>query len=189
MTIAIISDTHGYCDRVKLAMEKFFADVDLVIHGGDVLTHGARNPHCMPADGYNPLALAELINNLKVPVIIARGNNETELDEEILNVPITPYAHVFANGKRIVVTHGHHVPTDADKDKMAAHVRADVFVTGHIHKPVLERRNGIVFLNPGTVSQYLTNEPNKRTSVALLDETKIQIFDLDTGEAFMSLEL
>ncbi len=188
MKIGVISDTHGYAERVALAMEKFFADAELIIHAGDVLNHGARNPN-FRGDDYNPQKLVPLINGSKIPFVIARGNGDSELDDDVLETPITPYAHVFANGKHIVVNHGHWLPTDADKDKMAAHLRADVFITGHVHKQVLERRNGIVFLNPGTVSPYLSNHPEKRTSVAIIDEDKIQIFDLDSGEVMMSLEL
>lgn len=188
MKLAIISDTHGYADRVQLAMEKFFTDAELILHAGDVLNHGARNPNFRGLD-YNPQKLIPLINDSKIPFVIARGNGDSALDKDVLETPITPYAHVFANGKRIVVNHGHHLPTDADKDKMASHLRADIFITGHIHKPVLERRNGIIFLNPGTVSPHLSNQPEKRTSVATIDDEKIQIFDLDTGEVLMSLEL
>lgn len=189
MKIGVISDTHGYATRVKLAMDKFFADVDIILHAGDVLNHGARNINYRVED-YNPKALTELINASKIPFVICRGNGDSELDDDVLETPIlSPYSHVFANNKRIVVNHGHFLPTDADKDKIAAHFRADVFINGHIHKPVLERRNGIIFLNPGTVSPYLTNHTEKRTSIAIIDEKNVQIFDLDTGEAFMSLEI
>ena len=188
MKIGVISDTHGYAERVALAMEKFFADAELIIHAGDVLNHGARNPN-FRGDDYNPQKLVPLINGSKIPFVIARGNGDSELDDDVLETPITPYAHVFANGKHIVVNHGHWLPTDADKDKMAAHLRANIFITGHVHKQFLERRNGVVFLNPGTVSPYLSNHPEKRTSVAIIDEDKIQIFDLDGGEVMMSLEL
>ncbi|MBR0288646.1 MAG: metallophosphoesterase family protein, partial [Selenomonadaceae bacterium] len=129
------------------------------------------------------------INASKIPFVIARGNGDSEVDQLVLEVPVLiPYAHVFANGKRIVVNHGHLLPTDADKDKMAKNFRADIFITGHIHKPVLEKRGATIFLNPGTVSPYLTNQPDKRTSVALITDDKIQIFDLDTDEIFMSLD-
>ena len=189
MKLAIISDTHGYFERVKLATEKFFVDAEVILHAGDVLAHGVRNTHYSPEDGYDPKPLSEFINASKIPFVIARGNGDSELDDDVLETPITPYAHVFANGKRIVVNHGHFLPTDADKDKMAAHLHADIFISGHIHKPVLERRNGIIFLNPGTVSPFLSNQPEKKTSVATIDEKKIQIFDLDSGEVLMSLEL
>lgn len=39
MKIGVISDTHGYHERVKLAVEKFFADAELILHAGDVCYH------------------------------------------------------------------------------------------------------------------------------------------------------
>ena len=40
MKLAIISDTHGYFERVKIAVEKFFTDAEIILHSGDVLAHG-----------------------------------------------------------------------------------------------------------------------------------------------------
>ena len=77
----------------------------------------------------------------------------------------------------------------ADKDATAAALHADIFITGHIHTTVLERRGQTVFLNPGTVSPYLSNRPDKKTGVALITDDKIQIFDLDGGDALAALEL
>ncbi len=187
MKIGIISDTHGYVDRVALAIEKFFSDADLILHAGDVLYHGPNNPN-YKGDDYNPKALANMINASKIPFVIARGNGDSEVDQLVLKVPIqAPYAYAFAGGKRIVVNHGHLIPTNADKDETAAHLHADIFITGHIHTTILEKRGETIFLNPGTVSPYLTNRPDKRTSVAVIDDAGIKIFDLDTGEVLMSL--
>lgn len=188
MKIGVMSDTHGYENRVALALKKFFSDADLILHAGDILYHGPNNPN-FGVEGYNPKALANMINALKIPFVAARGNGDSEVDQLVLEVPIqAPYAYVFAGGKRIVINHGHLLPTDKDKDETAAHFRADIFITGHIHKPVLEKRGGTIFLNPGTVSPYLTNHPDKRTSIALITDDKIQVLDLDTGEVLMSLQ-
>lgn len=187
MKLGVISDTHGYEPRVARAMEKFFADADLILHAGDVLNHGARNVNYR-VDDYNPKALAQLINGSKIPFVIARGNGDSELDDDVLETPLAPYAHVLAGGKRIVVNHGHHLPTDVDKDKMAAHLHADIFISGHVHTTVLERRGSTIFLNPGTVSPYLSNRPDKRTSVATITDDGIKIFDLDTGDVLASLD-
>lgn len=188
MKIGVISDTHGYIDRVKLAMEKFFADADFILHAGDVLYHGPNNPN-YKGDDYNPKSLANLINASKIPFVIARGNGDSEVDQLVLKVPIqAPYAYAFAGGKRIVVNHGHLIPTDKDKDETAAHLHADIFITGHVHTTVLEKRGDTIFLNPGTVSPYLSNRPDKRTGVALITDDKIQIFDLDSGDVLISLD-
>ena len=187
MKIGIVSDTHGHAERFKTAYDKFFADADLIIHCGDVLYHGPRNP--MLAD-YNPAKLADFINASPVPFVIAKGNCDSEVDTLVLNNPIeAPYAHVFADGRRIVAVHGHTVETDADKDKMAAHIKADIFITGHVHTNVLEKRGNIVFVNPGSPS--LSKRDDKRSTVAVADLTakKIEIFDIDNGEVLMSMGL
>lgn len=189
MKIGVISDTHGYEGRFVQAVEKFFGGADLILHAGDVLNHGPNNPNCK-GDDYNPKALANRINNSEIPVIICRGNCDSEVDQMVINVPIqAPYAYVFAGGKRIVVTHGHTVMSDAEKDEMASHLKADIFITGHVHKNVLEKRGETIFLNPGTISPYLSNREDKKTSVAVITDEKIQIFDLDSGEVLMEMNL
>lgn len=187
MKIGIISDTHGHEQRWALACEKFFNDADMIIHCGDVLYHGPRNPML---EDYNPAGLAERINNSKIPVVIAKGNCDSEVDAMVLETPIeTPYAYVVADGFRIVATHGHTVESDAEKDKMAKHLRADLFITGHIHTNVLEKRGDTIFLNPGSPS--LSKREDKRATVATLDlaAKKIAILDIDSGETLMSLDV
>ena len=71
MKIGIISDTHGCHERFSLAFDKYFKDADMIIHAGDVLYHGPRNP--MLSD-YNPAKLAEKLNACSMPVVICRGN-------------------------------------------------------------------------------------------------------------------
>ena len=185
MKIGVISDTHGHAERWQLAYDKFFADAELIIHAGDVLYHGPRNP--MLAD-YNPALLADKINNSPVPVIIAKGNCDSEVDAMVLEGPVqTPYAYVMVNGLRIVTTHGHTVETDAEKDAMAAHLRADIFISGHVHLNVLEKRGNTIFLNPGSPS--LSKREDKKSTVAVITDNAINIYDIDNGETLMSLNL
>lgn len=184
MKIGIISDTHGHAGRWQKAFEKFFADADLIVHAGDVLYHGPRNPML---EDYNPAKLAELINSCPVPVVIAKGNCDSEVDAMVLDTPVeAPYAYVWADGRRIVVTHGHTAESDAEKDAMARHLKADVFISGHIHTNVLEKRGNTVFVNPG--SPALSKRDDKRSTVAVMDDKKITIYDIDSGEALMTYE-
>mgnify|MGYP000967301163 CR=1 FL=1 len=145
MKIGIISDTHGHEMAWQTAFEKHFHDADLILHAGDV-----RNP--MKSD-YNPAGLVARINASPVPVIIARGNCDSSVDASCLELPVqAPYAYVVWEGKRIIITHGDAVMTDAEKDAMAKHLKADLFISGHIHVTVLERRGDTVFLNPGSAA-------------------------------------
>ena len=185
MKIGIISDTHGCHERWSLAYDKYFKDADMIIHAGDVLYHGPRNPML---DDYNPAKLAEKINACPMPVVICRGNRDSEVDTLVLDMPIqAPYTYVVAEGLKIVTTHGHYVETDEAKDKMVQALKADLFISGHVHINVLEKRDNTVFLNPGSPS--LSKREDGRATVAVLEDKKISIIDINTDEVIMSLTL
>ena len=184
MKIGVISDTHGCELHWAVAYEKLFQDADLIIHSGDVLYHGPRNPML---EDYNPAGLAQRINDSSVPVIICRGNCDSEVDQLVLETPIqAPYAYTFAGGKRIVATHGHMVESDELKDQAAKNMKADVFITGHIHTTVLEKRGETIFLNPGSPS--LSKRDDGRNTCAVITDDGINIYDIDTEEVLMSIE-
>ncbi len=181
MKIGIISDTHGHEGAWQTAFDKAFHDADMILHAGDVLYHGPRNP--MKAD-YNPAGLVGKINNCPVPVIIAKGNCDSSVDASCLELPVqAPYAYVVYEGLRIIVTHGDSVMTDEEKDKMAAHLKADLFISGHIHTTVLEKRGQTVFLNPGSAA--LSKREDGRNTYAVLEDRTIRIYDIDTDEVLM----
>ena len=197
MKIGVMSDTHGHELRFARAIEKIFPDADLILHAGDILYHGPRNPML---EDYNPLELANRINKVKVPMIFSKGNCDSDVDQNVINLPIqSPYAYIFANGKRIVMTHGTQFtycnnPENPNWEKMigeiesdANRLQADIFITGHIHNNILERRGNSILLNPGSPS--LPNRADKRSTVAAIDESEIKIFDLDSGEILLQLEI
>ena len=94
MKIGVISDTHGHEMRWAKAYEKFFKDADMILHAGDVLYHGPRNPML---EDYNPAGLAQRINDCPIPVVIAKGNCDSEVDQMVIALPIqAPYAYVMA---------------------------------------------------------------------------------------------
>ena len=182
----IASDIHGsayYCSRLIEAYKTEQAERLLLL--GDVLYHGPRNPML---EDYNPVALAEKINGVKQPVLICKGNCDSEVDQLVLNMPIqSPYVHAFAGGRHIVATHGHKVEDDEAKDAMAAAIKADIFITGHIHTNVLEKRGSTVFLNPGSPS--LSKREDGRQTCAVIEDNKITIYDIYSGEAMLSLDI
>ncbi len=181
MKIGIISDTHGHEMAWATAFDKHFHDADLIIHAGDVLYHGPRNP--MKAD-YNPAGLVQRINTCPVPVIIAKGNCDSDVDASCLELPVlAPYAYVYHEGKRIIVTHGDAVMADEAKDNLAAHLHADIFISGHVHVNVLEKRGQTIFLNPGSAA--LSKREDGRQTAAVLDDAGIRIYDLDTDEVLL----
>lgn len=185
MKIGIISDTHGHEMAWQKAWEKQFQNADMILHAGDILYHGPRNP--MKED-YNPAGLVQRINTCPVPVIIARGNCDSSVDASCLELPVeAPYAYVVAEGLRIIITHGDTVMSDSEKDAMARHLRADLFISGHIHTTVLEKRGQTVFLNPGSAA--LSKREDGRNTFAVLQDGEIRIYDIDTDEVLMQYKM
>ncbi|WP_337778129.1 metallophosphoesterase family protein, partial [Mitsuokella jalaludinii] len=75
----------------------------------------------------------------------------------------------------------------AENDAMAKHLKADLFISGHIHQTILEKRGATVFLNPGSAA--LSKRADGRNTVAVLEDGKIRIFDIDTGDVLHELAL
>ncbi len=184
MKIGVVSDTHGCVATWRAIYGRYFAGCDLIIHAGDVLYHGPRNP--IPAE-YNPKELAEELNACPLPVVAAAGNCDAEVDGMVLSMPVqAPYAYVFADGRRIVVHHGQSLD-EAGRWAMAGQLGAAVLVTGHTHVPELVKREGRILLNPG--SPAMSKRPDGHGTVARIDGGIIEIIDIVTDEVIAREEL
>ena len=121
--VGVISDTHG---RLDPAVAEVFAGVDHIIHAGDV-----GDPGIVTALG----AIA--------PVTAVRGNVDTS--GWAWDLPTE--AMLELGGARILVGHRegdllrHHDP---------AHEGLDVIVSGHSHRPKMDWKEGVLYLNPGS---------------------------------------
>jgi putative phosphoesterase len=148
-SIGVVSDTHGDAACFETLLGAVFRDADMIIHAGDILYHGPRNP---VVAGYNPGRLAEILNGYGRPILFARGNCDADVDQLMLEWPIqSPYLFADTGLGRIIACHGETL----DRDKMlniARRYKADIFISGHTHIPLLERVGGAVLLNPGSPS-------------------------------------
>lgn len=184
MRIGVISDTHGDLNAWRQALAGPFKEVDLILHAGDVLYHGPKNPM---VPGYGPAALAEAINSSPAPVIIARGNCDSAVDQLVLDYPIqAPYAFVQIGGVRILVNHGDEL-SQAQMIDQARHYRAQIFVFGHLHTPVLEKRDGVVLLNPGSAA--LPKSPSATVGLIDTDARTVALVELASGALLEQTEL
>lgn len=147
MKIMIASDIHGsafYCEKLLNAYKEEKAERLLLL--GDVLYHGPRND--LP-DEYAPKSVISMLNAMKNEIICVRGNCDTEVDQMVLDFPITSESAVIFDGNvKIFATHGHKF----NKDALPPLCEGDVLVYGHTHVPLDETVNGIRCLNPGSVS-------------------------------------
>jgi uncharacterized protein len=119
--IGIISDTHGLLRPEAIACLK---GSDLIIHGGDI----------GKADVLRQLAS-------RAPVTAVRGNNDKGTWAHSV-----PTVEVLQIG--IVLIYVIHNIAELDLDPKAAGFR--VVVSGHSHKPSVEERDGVLYVNPGS---------------------------------------
>lgn len=185
--IGVISDTHGDLAGWEKAIRGPLSDADCIVHAGDLLYHGPKNP--MVA-GYDPPALAEAFNALRLPLIVARGNCDSDVDQLVVNVPIhSPYAFLQFEGLRLLAHHGDGLD-DARKRHLAAQWRIAVFVTGHTHLRMLERIGDTVMLNPGSPSIPKSDGTfDPVPTVAVVEPAIVRIWDLHSGAVVGELPL
>lgn len=179
MKIGFISDTHGSLSAWRLAYP-YLADSDLILHCGDVLYHGPRNP--LP-EGYDPQGLVAELNALATPMVIVRGNCDADIDQMLLDYPLeSPYAHIFTPKTAILAHHGHNEPA---LKKMFP--RYQLVVSGHTHLPGIRKESSIIYLNPGSPS-LPKNDPRIPT-IALMDGELLTLLDIQTGQSLETMNL
>lgn len=179
MKIGFISDTHGSLSAWLEAVRGPLNGCDYIVHCGDVLYHGPRNP--VPA-GHDPQGLAAAINDQGCPVILARGNCDADIDGVLVKWPLlSPYAFLQVEGVRILAVH--------DISESAAETIArygiDLLVTGHTHASRLDSFGGAIWLNPG--SPILPKDTNR--SVAVWQDGILRVIDLPTGAVLRAITL
>ena len=149
--IAIISDSHGSIENIAYFMGRL-KGVDALWHLGD------------HAEDAQPLA-----NRLNCGFVSVRGNCDPFSD-----APLT-YT-VSWHHKRILLLHGHTVAGRLALLYAANEANADAVLFGHSHVPSMETVDGVLLLNPGSLSRPRTS---KGPSVAILtltdDEMKAEI--------------
>jgi putative phosphoesterase len=119
--VGLISDTHNL---LRPEAADFLRGSDYIVHAGDVCEPGILE------------ALATL-----APVTVVRGNNDRGAWAERLNeAELVQVGEIF-----VYVTHD---LSQLDLDPHAAGVRA--IVSGHSHKPHVEQRDGVLYVNPGS---------------------------------------
>lgn len=119
--VGVISDTHGLVRPEALAALRGSA---LIIHAGDV---------------GGPEVLLEL--GRVAPVVAVRGNNDRGAWAEAL----PEYEALEVDKNFVYVLHD---LKELDIAPAAAGFR--VVVSGHSHKPLIEERRGVLYLNPGS---------------------------------------
>ena len=147
MKLMFASDIHGSaagCEAMFRQFEKEKADKLILL--GDLLYHGPRND--LP-ERYAPKEVLRLLNLYKSELLCVRGNCEAEVDQMVLEFPcMADYMALWLDWRMVMCTHGHLF----DMDNIPNVKKGDVVVSGHTHLYEAEKRNGIFYVNTGSVS-------------------------------------
>ncbi len=148
MKLMIASDIHGSLKYCRELVERYKEEkCEKLVLLGDILYHGPRND--LPEE-YSPKGVIELLNGMADEILCVRGNCEAEVDEMVLSFPVlAEYAFFYHKGRMFFLTHGHKMnPQNMPKIK-----KGDVLFNGHTHvSKIKELENGVVYMNPGSVS-------------------------------------
>lgn len=132
MKLLILSDSHGNLSNMIQAVEK--ESPRIILHLGDCWRDGECLQETYPS----------------IPFHQVPGNCDfrpAEPTERLL----------FLEDKRVLICHGH---TYGVKQSLlsvgytAEEQNLDVFLFGHTHRPLVDRRGKTLFLNPGSIGDY-----------------------------------
>lgn len=137
LVVGCLSDTHGHLDPRAVAF--FDGRVDHIVHAGDV---------------GSPRVIIDLESI--APLTVVRGNT----DPPSLGIALPVRATLELGGVCVCVAHE---PPEVEAWELPSD--AAVVITGHTHRPVVTRREGRLYVNPGSV--FRPRGPEGRT-VALL---------------------
>lgn len=180
MKLGFISDTHGGLKDTLQALEGL-KDAKQICHIGDVLYHGPRND--LPAS-YNPKELANVLKE-REDIVYVRGNCDADVDEMVLEKDLATKSRVVSfDGYRFYIVHGYE-ETEEERIQQAKEQGCHVVVSGHTHVKVLEKKDGIVVLNPGST----TIPKDGSRSYAYYENGEIVLWDMDKEKEIQRLQL
>lgn len=128
--VGVISDTHGLLRREAVAK---LESSDLIVHAGDI-------------------GKPEVLEELKMvsPVVAIRGNT----DKGAWSRALPENEVVQIGGLSLYVLHD---LQELDLDPVAAGFKA--VIAGHSHRPSVETKDGVLYLNPGSAGPRRFNLP------------------------------
>lgn len=141
----IVSDTHRNESNYYAALEKE-TPIDLLIHCGD-------------AEGRE----AVITQAAACPTEIILGNNDF-----FSNLPREK--EIELNQYHIWITHGHQYNVSMGNELLKEEARSrgtDIVLYGHTHKPVIEAEEGLLTMNPGSLTY--PRQEGRRPSYIILE--------------------
>ena len=144
MKVLIVSDSHRDNINIEKVLKKV-KPIDMLIHCGDA--EGAER----------------YIQQLaECPIYVVAGNNDffSTLQKELV-FNIEKY--------KVFLTHGHYYYVSMGTERLVEEARlrgVDIVMYGHTHRPLIDIRDDIVIINPGSIS-YPRQEGRQPTYIVM----------------------
>ena len=134
--VVITSDIHSNIDALK-----FIIDVCKEEKATLLLIAGDLEP--------SSLNFSILLQNAPCRCVCVRGNCDSLWSFKDYSLPCPTICTLQDyNGKNIFIYHGH-----CYVDPPISLNQGDIIVNGHTHVPLLEKRDGIIYINPGSLAK------------------------------------
>ena len=155
MKVLIVSDTHRNEDNLIEVLDKE-KNLDLLIHCGDV--EGAED---------------EIEHYAGCKTVFVAGNNDffSRIPREM---------ELQVEGMKVWVTHGHnyYVNTNPEYIRKEARIRnMDIVLYGHTHRPIIEKKEDLIVINPGSLTY--PRQEGRRPSYAVLELVEREVQRLE----------
>ncbi len=167
--LLITGDIHGNFSA-WLTIRALMAPEDGLVVAGDLFD--TRYGGSFSDPDYSPESIKKAVSDLDLPFYYVYGN----CDEPWFCPGYDDQLEFTAAGRCFFLHHGHAIPRIPDN--------AQIIVQGHTHSSWLTRKDGRIFLNPGSIAR-----PRDRVaSYAIADQTGVRLIELKTGKTLACLE-
>jgi putative phosphoesterase len=157
--IGVISDTHISDQdwKIPIVVQEGLKDADIIIHAGDLVS----------------IKVLDSFKKISPMVIAVSGNMDLVETKNKLSAKEV----ISVGAYKIGVTHGYGHPGALIElvSKVFEGDGVDVIVFGHSHNPLNERKNGILYFNPGSLTDKMFARYNSYGIIEIGDEIEARI--------------
>ena len=172
MKIMCISDIHGNIECLNKAIERYIEE-----NAEKLIILGDFSGYYFSSSDFE---VAEILNNMARIIIAVKGNCDSSQADELFNFELGYLKTIDVNGIKVTLTHGHMYNRNNLPENCG-----DIFLSGHTHIGNIEKINGKIIANPGSISKP---RGGTKKSYIIIDEEKIELKSLD-GEVIKSIKL
>jgi uncharacterized protein len=159
--LGVVSDTHLLGQPVPDCVMDALEGSDLILHAGDILE----------------MAVLERLSHIAETVAVKGNMDHGEVASRL------PARRVIeVGGFKIGLTHGYGPPSNITWKVGAMFDDVDCVVFGHTHEPLIKRRKGVLYFNPGSPTDRMFAARHTVGFLEVTEEIAPRILDLPEGE-------